>query len=108
MSVKETKMIDGLAYDEENKRICLLLADSLDWKNEYKHLKLLQDKLNTYAYYVQSKQYEKQYSDKEILQALIEIHFKYDISETVEKFLQVAQDNFGEAGILIECHISEA
>ena len=52
MSVKETKMIDGLAYDEENKRICLLLSDHLDWNNEYEHLKLLQDKLNTYAYYI--------------------------------------------------------
>ncbi|MBQ8678992.1 MAG: hypothetical protein IJ530_04430 [Treponema sp.] len=107
MSVNQTKVIDGIAYDEESKKICLLLSDHLDWSNEYDHLKLLQDKLNTYAYYIQTKQYEKQYSEKEILQALIEIHFKYDISKTVEKFLQVAQDNFGEAGILIECHIEE-
>lgn len=66
---------------------------------------LLQEKLNAYAAFVQNKQYEQQFQKKEITSILIEIIFKYDISEKVEQFLQVAQDTFCELGIIIECHI---
>ena len=38
--------------------------------------------------------------------AMIEIHFKYDITDNCQKFLQVVQDQLGRIGIKIKAQIS--
>ena len=38
--------------------------------------------------------------------AMIEIHFKYDITDNCQKFLQVVQDQLGQIGIKIKAQIS--
>ncbi len=52
------------------------------------------------------KQYEEQYPDTSFDMAIIEIHFKYEISQNCEKFLNAVQSQVAQYGIKIEAHIS--
>ena len=57
MSILDKNVIDGLAY--ENETIIMEIYDHLDWREEYYHLSALQDKINSYLAYIESKQYEE-------------------------------------------------
>lgn len=111
MSIDNTNVIDGMAMDKNRKAICLLLTDHFAWNgndtlSEYEHLILFQEKINAYISYLETGQYEEQYPEEEIVMAIIEIHFKYDITENCEKFLNTVQKQIGQYGIKIEAHIS--
>lgn len=73
--------------------------------SEYEHLTLLQEKINAYISYLESKQYEELYPDIVINMAIIEIHFKYDITNKCEEFLNRVQNQIGQYGILIKAHV---
>ena len=111
MAIDNTNIIDGIGIDESRSAVCLLLADHLKWEqddnslSEYDHLMLLQDKINAYIAYLESKQYTQQYPNVVFEMAVIEIHFNYDISDNCEKFLNAVQDQIGQYGIKIEAHI---
>lgn len=111
MAIDNVNIIDGTGIDRDRKAICLLLTDHFSWEgddgfSEYDHLMLLQDKINAYISYLESKQYEEQYPGEIFEMAVIEIHFKYDITENCEKFLNTVQNQVGQYGIKIEAHIS--
>lgn len=111
MAIDNTTVIDGIGIDKERQAVCLLLTDHLPWRDsddtmeEYDHFVLLQEKINSYLAYLEGKQYEEQYPEEEIVMAVIEIHFKYDIPESCEKFLNTVQNQVGQYGIKIEAHI---
>ena len=111
MAIDNVNTIDAMAIDRERNAILLLLTDHIEWKNnnflsEYDHLMLLQDKINAYLSYLESKQYKEQYPKEAFDMAVIEIHFKYDITDNCEKFLNTVQNQVGQYGIKIEVHIS--
>ena len=73
MAVDDSNVIDGIAYDGEI--LILEVYDHLGFegKFEFEHITILQDKLNTYLWYIDSKQYLcKKYIDvsNEKLQSL--------------------------------------
>ena len=111
MAIYNTNIIDGIGIDESRKAVCLLLTDHLKWEqdnnslSEYDHLMLLQDKINAYIDYLETKQYTQQYPNMVFEMAIIELHFKYNISDNCEKFLNTVQDQIGQYGIKIEAHI---
>lgn len=107
MSVLDNKKIDSVAITKDNEGIILLISDHLDWKNEYQHLKVLQDKINAYISFLESEQYKEIYSDKTVKYGIIEIHFLYEITKSVEKFLQSVQNQVGELGIIIQYSVLE-
>ena len=95
MAVDNASQIDAIANDKENACLVLLITDHLNWDNEFEHLKILQDKINAYVAFIESKQYDEIYPNADFKMAMIEIHFKYDITDSCQKFLQVAQDQLG-------------
>ncbi len=112
MAIDNVNVIDGIATDSTRNALVLLITDHLTWKNEsndtlseYEHLTLLQEKINAYVSYLESNQYKEQYPEMTFDLAVIEIHFKYDISENCEKFLQSVQDQLGQYGIKIEAFV---
>lgn len=113
MAIDNTDTIDGMAYDEESQAVVLLLTDHLSWKHtketnilkESDHLVLLQDKINAYISFLENGQYMENFSDKEIKMVVIEIHFKYDITENCEKFLNAVQEQIGQYGIMIKARV---
>ena len=101
MSVVDNKTIDGVALTNDKNGIILLIADHLDWSDEYQHLMMLQRKINVYITFLEEKQYE------EIVYGVIEIHFLYNLTVNAEKFLQSVQNQVAELGIKIQYCVSQ-
>lgn len=107
MSVVDSKTIDAVALTNDEKGIILLITDHLNWEDEYQHLLMLQEKINMYISFLEEKQYKEIYRDIDITYGIIEIHFLFDITSNVEKFLQSVQNLVAELGIKIQCSISK-
>ena len=112
MAIDNVNVIDGMALNKENNALVLLLTDHLSWTgenalSEFDHLNLLQDKINAYISYLESRQYVETYSAEQINFAVIEIHFKYAVTENCEKFLNEVQNQIGQLGIKIEVVIAD-
>lgn len=70
----------------------LLLVDPVDWQEEIEavHLEILQEKLNNYIYFLESKQYVAQYGDK-FDKKVIHNTFQYSPSDNGLAFLAAVQ-----------------
>ncbi len=70
----------------------LLLADPVGWQEEIEavHLEILQEKLNNYIYFLESKQYVERYGDK-FDKKVIHITFQYSPSDNGLAFLAAVQ-----------------
>ena len=70
----------------------LLLVDPLEWQEEIEavHLEILQEKLNNYIYFLESKQYVSRYGDK-FDKKVIHITFQYSPSDNGLAFLAAVQ-----------------
>lgn len=107
MSVVDNRTIDGMALTEDKKGIILLITDHVDWNDEYRHLVILQEKINVYISFLEEKQYEDTYEGTDLAYGIIEIHFLYSLTANAEKFLQSVQDQIAELGIRIQYCVSK-
>ena len=89
MNIENTDTIDGLAFKEETSSLILLLADGMDWIDMNRHLQLLQDKLNTYIWYIESRQYEEKYPNVERIE--VRVSFLFKEPEICHKLLDAAE-----------------
>lgn len=102
MSVLETDKVDGVAINNEN-GLVLMISDHLNWKDEYEHLKLLQDKINAYIAFVENAEYCELYPDAEVKYAQIEIHAKYALPRIAQAFLEEVNRQLAETNISVSC-----
>ena len=65
MAITDRDVVDSVAY--EDSILLLQLYDHLDFEGEFEkdHMLMLQDKLNTYIWYIDSKQYQTTYPGKD-------------------------------------------
>ena len=89
LNIENTDTIDGLAYEQETSILILLLADGMDWSDMNRHLLLLQEKLNTYIWYIDSRQYEEKYTDVKKIE--IRVSFLFQEPEICYKLLERAK-----------------
>ena len=70
----------------------LLLVDSVSWEEEIEavHLEILQEKINNYIHFLESKQYVERYGDK-FDKKVIHITFQYSPSDNGLAFLAAVQ-----------------
>ena len=70
----------------------LLLVDPLEWQEEIEavHLEILQEKMNNYIHFIESKQYVARYGDK-FDKKVIHITFQYSPSDNGLAFLAAVQ-----------------
>ena len=70
----------------------LLLVDPLEWQEEIEavHLEILQEKMNNYIHFLESKQYVERYGDK-FDKKVIHITFQYSPSDNALAFLAAVQ-----------------
>lgn len=70
----------------------LLLVDSVGWQEEIEavHLEILQEKINNYIHFLESKQYVERYGDK-FDKKIIHITFQYSPSDNGLAFLAAVQ-----------------
>lgn len=59
LNIEKTDSIDSIAYDKDTGKLIILLTDGMDWLDEKRHLLLLQEKLNSYILYIDTKQYQE-------------------------------------------------
>ena len=70
----------------------LLLVDSVGWQEEIEavHLEILQEKINNYIHFLESKQYVERYGDK-FYKKIVHITFQYSPSDNGLAFLAAVQ-----------------
>ena len=99
----DTEKVDGMAQDGSKLR--LLLTDAIPWKDgslpEKDHLIQLQKKINNYIAFYESGQYKSIYPDYEPDGAVIDIHFKYAVTDNCKKFLNAVRSQISGSGIEI-------
>lgn len=107
MAIDNKDVVDSVAY-EENKLI-LQIYDHLDFEKEfeYDHMVMLQDKLNTYIWYIESKQFEDTYPEKKFSNFLINIFFMFEPTELCKDFLNNVNVKLAKSNIHIEYFLDD-
>lgn len=103
MSIVDLDKIDAAGKDKNENALKLMIADHLDWEYEDIHLEILQDKINVYLQYIESKQYVEKYGD-EFSKFYIDIHFKEKITKKCVDFLRVVAEQLKSECIFINMH----
>ena len=91
-NIEKTDTIDGLAYEQDTSSLILLLTDGMDWSDMNRHLLLLQDKLNTYIWYIDSGQYKEKYPNVKSVE--LRVSFLFEEPEICRKLLERAKQVF--------------
>lgn len=87
MAVTDKDTIDGIAYETE--MLIMEIYDHLPFEGEFEfdHIDILQDKLNTYLWYIDSKQYIDIYPNIDFKEFAINIHFLHDTTDNCKKYI---------------------
>lgn len=99
LSIEKTNVLDGVAYDEKNLKLLLLLTDGADWYDEYNHLIALQEKINNYFDYIEGKQYLDTYPNAKVEEVEIQIKFLFKETDNCKKFLEIVKKAVNELSI---------
>lgn len=101
MAIDNRDTVDSVAY--ESNTLILQLYDHLDFDEEfeYDHMVMLQDKLNTYIWYIDSNQYQDTYPEKEFSNFIINVFFMFEPTGLCKKFLENINLKLSEANIHI-------
>lgn len=92
LNIENTDTIDGMAYEQDTSSLILLLADGMDWSDTNRHLWLLQEKLNTYIWYIDSEQYKEKYPD--VKRVEVRVSFLFEEPKLCHKLLEKANQVF--------------
>lgn len=92
LNIENTDTIDGMAYEQDTSSLILLLADGMDWSDMNRHLLLLQDKLNTYIWYIDSGQYEEKYPNVKRIE--MRVSFLFEEPKLCHRLLEKAKHVF--------------
>lgn len=101
MSIDNSEVVDAVAY--ENEKLILQLYDHLEFTEDFEknHMFMLQDKLNVYIWYVDSKQYKDTYEDKDFSSFEIQIKFKYQPSDFCIQYLHHVNEKLESLNITV-------
>lgn len=105
MSVTEVNKIDGMGKGKDGNQLLFLIADHLDWSDEQTHLLQLQEKINAYLMFIESKQFQTTYPDDDFDSYIIEFHFKHEPTSNCMKFLDVVARQVAEIHVEIKVEI---
>lgn len=86
----------------------LLLVDSLEWQEEIEavHLEILQEKMNNYIHFLESKQYVERYGDN-FDKKVIHITFQYSPSDNGLAFLAAVQKVLQPTDVSLKIELPE-
>ncbi len=92
-NICDINKIDAIGIDKENNSVVLAIFDHLNWEDEYDHLLLLQDKVNVYINCIESGGIYSSYLEaKNHNTFIIDIKFKYPITENCKKLIKHIQE----------------
>jgi hypothetical protein len=99
VSIEQTDVVDFIGTNQSTGDVTLFIADQLDWSDEYHHLVLLQDKINSYLRFIESGEINEAYPQAVGKRIEIEIVGKYDLVKVGEEFVNEAGKIVGRAGV---------
>lgn len=92
MSLDNPKVIDAIGLENATDTVVLTIVDSWGWENESVHLYTLQDKLNSYFEFVESKQIFEEYPIALGRNLRIDVIGKHPLPRSGELFFKQACD----------------
>ena len=98
MGLAQTNQIDHVGINRNTGNVVLSIFDELDWRDEGSHLKLLQEKFNTYLAYIETEQLYEGSPELRNKQVDIFVYARFPYSSEGEKFLGLASQTISEAG----------
>jgi hypothetical protein len=109
MSIEQPNVIDLLVHDKAKQRALLLISDHLDWEKDedYGHLKLLQDKLNHYIWFIESGKMLETIPDLKGLPVFVVVWGKYALSDQAKACYDFAKKPAEEMGFSLEFDLSD-
>ena len=100
MSVVDTDSIDAIGMETEAKRVFLSIIDSLVWDHDDVHLFTLQEKINTYLYFIESGELAKALPDAAGFDIAIELILKHMPTEQAITFFDKTTQILLDKGII--------
>lgn len=91
MSISDTSTVDFVSLDGAN-NVTLTISDHLDWSAVSEHLRLLQEKINTYCRYVETGQLYDDYPEARDRRAVIRVIFFTRPQSDADQFLSRAKE----------------
>ena len=107
MAVSDKDKIDSIGTDSGFGNIILTIDDDLSWRNEYDHLNILQDKINSYLEFIDNGELYKNYPDAEGKRIEILINFKNGITPKCEAYLNRIRNKLVILGINVVYKIED-
>lgn len=102
MSVEQIGKIDIIDTSASTGDVILTISDPLDWVSDpEEHLKLLQEKLNTYLSFIESGDIMDVFPYPVGTKVVVHITHKYAPSGTALNFYSFASQALEEAGIML-------
>jgi hypothetical protein len=105
MSIEDLNMIDAIGISDINEKIIMKIFDHLDFSDEEAHLLLLQEKINRYFSFIESREITETFDDAFEREIVISIDFKYTPTRFTIEFLREAGKIAEEAGYSMEFSI---
>ncbi len=102
MSLRKTEIIDFVSINATDNMIVLSIADDEGWANEDKHIDLLEEKINTYLYYVDSNGIWADFPDCKGKKIKIDVILRKKIPTVGKEFLEHCKKSVLKYGILFE------
>jgi hypothetical protein len=98
MSIDQANIIDFAGIDRVTGEPILTIADSSDWKDEYRHLVLLQEKINSYLQFIESGQVQRDFPASTGRKSVIKIVARFEPTKIGFEFLERARLTVEKAG----------
>ncbi|WP_019616009.1 DUF6572 domain-containing protein [Psychromonas ossibalaenae] len=100
MSVIDTDSIDAIGLEKEARRVFLSIIDALAWDEQNVHLYTLQEKINTYLFFIESGELIKALPDAEGFDIAIELILKHMPSDQAVSFFDKTSQILLDKGIV--------
>lgn len=106
MSIKETDVIDMIGTSQQGDVVILTATDHFPWGSR-EHLLMLQEKLNSYLYFLQSEEFYDAYPEIKGKQAEISVVCKYPPDEEGTRFLGLCREAIEGSGFLFSYEVHQ-
>ncbi|QIW20483.1 DUF6572 domain-containing protein [Bacillus thuringiensis] len=98
MGLRDLDEVDFMGYDKDEKIAYLVIDDEEDWKDEEKHVDLLEEKINLYLEFIEGGEVYERYPEVKGYSFVIKIFGKYRCTKWGKEFLEKVDEILVEAG----------